>query len=79
MVYWQLYGTKETVNAGSCSFFFFFIEGAKRQLCFPDVLLGRDVESTQSLWQVIETDRHADITGEADVDAEVDQPLFAWA
>lgn len=32
-----------------------------------------------SLRQVVETHRHTDVAGEADVDAEVDQPLFAWA
>lgn len=39
-----------------------------------------DEENTQSLWQVVEAHRHADIAGKADVDAEVDQPLFprAW-
>lgn len=34
---------------------------------------------SQSLWQVIETNRHADVARETDVNAEVDQPLLAWS
>lgn len=74
---------RETVKAGFCSvggvLFFSCRRELKRQLCFPDLLLGGEEESTQSLWQVVEAHRHADVAGEADVDAEVDQPLFAWA
>lgn len=57
---------------------FFLLRELKGQLCFPDVLLGRDEENTQSFRQVIETDRHTDVAGKTDVDAEVDQPLFTW-
>lgn len=51
----------------------------KRQLCFPDLLPGGLRENAESLWKVVEAHGHADVAGEADVDAEVDQPLFAWA
>lgn len=33
----------------------------------------------QSLGQVVEADRHADVAGKADVDAEVNEPVFARA
>lgn len=42
-------------------------------------MLGGEEGNTQSLWQVVEAHRHADVAGKADVNAEVDQPLFAWA
>lgn len=51
----------------------------KGQLCFPDLLPGGSRENAESLWKVVEAHGHADVAGEADVDAEVDQPLFAWA
>lgn len=61
------------------SFFSFFFswpwgEWAKRQLCVPEP--GGE-GGRRSLRQVVEAHGHADVAGEADVDAEVDQPLFA--
>lgn len=79
MVYWWLYGTKETVKACFCSWRGSQKKKKKGQLCFPDLLPGGSRENAESLWKVVEAHGHADVAGEADVDAEVDQPLFAWA
>ncbi len=50
-------------------------------VCFfpPDLWLGGEEENAQSLWKVVEAHGHADVAGEADVNAEVDQPLLARA
>lgn len=36
------------------------------------------LDDGRSLWQVVEADRHTDVTREADVNAEVDQTVFTW-
>lgn len=58
-------------------------EGAKNKKKrdnFVSLIFCReDRENAESLWKVVEAHGHADVAGEADVDAEVDQPLFAWA
>ena len=89
LVYWRQYGTKETVKADFCSlsltlFFFFFINlfhvrEDKKETFVTLILFAGRIQTTQSLRQVVETHRHTDVAGKADVDAEVDQPLKAGA
>lgn len=78
LVYWRLYGTKETVKAGFCSAFFMQREQKKGNFVSP-IFCREDTKNTESLWQVVETHGHTDVAGKADVNAEVDQSLFARA
>lgn len=63
----------------------FFLHWREQKQTFPAsvclfVLLDLwEKQNPESLGQVVEAHRHTDVAGKTDVDAEVDQPLFAWA
>lgn len=63
----------------SITFFFFFLSRgrARKTTLFARCSGWREVgRGARSLWQVVEAHGHTDVAGEADVDAEVDQPQF---